>query len=160
MAALSTRDPEGIARRLAEKEHGDHRRKNGSATVEHLRRVSEQVSGEDKIVAWLHDTLEDTGIDPVVIEHLFGPDLYADISLLTHDTTRYTYAQYIDLIAGTGSDRAIRVKLADLNDNLDARGLTLEDESWYAALRRRYIKAQAVLMAEQERRAAMMEKVG
>lgn len=139
-----------IAERLAIKEHGDHRRKTGDSTVNHLRRVSLAVEphGEHtQIVAWLHDTLEDTGLPPEVVGGLFGPDVLEDVRSLTHDIDRDTYADYIGYLCKGGSVTALRVKLADLTDNMDG-----PDEDWHRSLLRRYKPAYANVAGELKRR--------
>lgn len=125
-----------IAERLAVKEHGDHRRKTGTTTVEHLRRVSRAVEhhGEHtQIVAWLHDILEDTGVAHGVIAGLFGQSVLDDVRSLTHDTLSDTYAAYIRSLCKDGTPSALRVKLADLIDNMDG-----PEEDWHRVLLRRY----------------------
>ncbi len=139
-----------IARRLAEKEHGDHRRKDASTTVQHLHRVARRVEdyGDRYVItAYLHDMLEDTGIPPEVLGGLFGQPILDDVRALTHDTERETYADYIDRLCKDGTLAALRVKEADLTDNMDG-----PEEDWHRSLLRRYEPAFEKVTAEIRRR--------
>jgi hypothetical protein len=60
-------------------------------------------------------------------------DLLRDLVLLTRNKTKETYEEYINRLSL--SPRAVRVKIADLKDNL--RG----DPSYYPDLKERYRKA-------------------
>jgi hypothetical protein len=53
------------APRLAERLHADDYEEDGSALLEHIRRVAGQVEPDVQVVAWLHEVLEWT----VVAEH-------------------------------------------------------------------------------------------
>ena len=75
------------------------------------------MDGEDaKIVAMLHDTVEDAGANVEEIRGLFG-DVVADaVSVLTHDLS----VPYMEYIAGIKkNDLAVKVKIADLSHNMD-----------------------------------------
>src|SRR5271167_1658232 len=87
---------------------------------DHLERVADKVSERSKVVAWLHDLVEDglttlgalrdAGIDEVEYNALF---------LLTR-MPEETYLDYIRCIAnaeGAAGEIAIEVKLADNADN-------------------------------------------
>ena len=51
------------AKALAEKQHLGQTDKAGSPYITHPARVAERLeTDEEKVVAWLHDTVEDTGL--------------------------------------------------------------------------------------------------
>lgn len=82
----------------------------------HALRVMLAVRPEDRIVAVLHDVLEDAGTLPTWL----SPQEEETLRLLTRETHE-SYADYIKRIAratGPAGEMARRVKLADLEDNL------------------------------------------
>lgn len=89
----------------------------GSPYILHPMRVAEKCFGKAKIVAWLHDTVEDTSI---TIDHLeaagFEKEVITALKLLTRDK-KQPYAAYIRGIRPNPIAR--EVKLADLTDNMD-----------------------------------------
>lgn len=127
---------------LAVKTHADQRRWDGSPYVLHPLRVAQRVAAshdtdELRIAAVLHDVIEDG--DPRVVPEVakFGPKVAEIVHLVTR-TPPTTYSQFIQEIAESGNEIAIRVKLADLEDNL----WDLPEEH---SLRKRYEKAKAAL---------------
>ena len=74
---------------------------------------------DEKLVALLHDVLEDTA---VTVDQLraggFNEAVIEAVVLLTRPPT-VTYTEYIRALAATGNALAIKVKLADLADNLN-----------------------------------------
>jgi len=106
-----------------------------------MRRLGAYAPLEIKMVALLHDAIEDTHVDADDLRFAGFPlGVIESVALLTRDH-RKTYAEYIQAIAQSGNFDAVRVKLADLADNLDparSDGLT-------PSLARRYETAQIVL---------------
>lgn len=112
---------------LASEHHSGQVDKLGVPYLHHVVSVANSVSSvEDKVVALLHDILEDTTCTrEQLIENGIPPYLVESIEALT----RKGGESYKDFIRRVSLDeRATRVKLADLKDNLD------EDEA-------RYVKA-------------------
>jgi hypothetical protein len=118
----------------------------------HPERVAAAVPADCKIVALLHDAVEDGHTTQAEVDAVLpGPESHA-IELLTRPPL-LTYAEYIELIArvstmtGPATGHAGRiaraVKIADLRDNLYGRPEGPPPES----LRKRYEKALAVLEA-------------
>lgn len=71
---------------------------------------------EEKIVAYLHDTVEDTSVTLEQIREEFG-DIIADaVALMTHDAS-VEYMEYVKEIAKNPLAR--KVKLCDLTHNMD-----------------------------------------
>jgi (p)ppGpp synthase/HD superfamily hydrolase len=78
-----------------------------------LSRLFPEVGDDERIVAILHDTLEDT---PVTYDFLreagFDDGVLSMLSILTRDK-KVAYSDYISGIIKTGNGGAIRVKCAD-----------------------------------------------
>lgn len=124
--------------------HQYQKDKQGELYILHPLRVMLALTGndEDMILGVLHDVLEDTNWTIKKLEQDgFGPALLADLICLTRDKTHETYSQYIEKVST--SPRAVRVKIADLRDNL--RG-SPDD---YPELKLRYRQAFARLGAQE-----------
>lgn len=91
-----------------------------------------------QIGALLHDTVEDTTVTLDQIRYAFGDDIADIVEILTHKKGQ-PYDEYIESIASSGNIAAIRVKMADLEDNSsDIRLQRLpEDKAEYFARRAR-----------------------
>lgn len=104
---------------LACKAHAGQRDKSGRAYVTHPMTVASNVGNDETcvIVALLHDVVEDAHVSLDEIRDQFGNDVADAVALLTHDDG-LTYGQYIDRIATSGNEVAIRVKIVDLAHNM------------------------------------------
>ncbi|QDT10470.1 HD domain-containing protein [Planctomycetes bacterium K23_9] len=96
--------------------HKGQTRKDGSPYVLHPLRLMMAVGSDaEKIVAVLHDVVEDT---PFTFDQLrsegFADDVLDALHLVTHDLEQ-SYTDYISAIAKNPIARA--VKMADLRDN-------------------------------------------
>ena len=91
--------------------------KAGVAYIEHPRAVAAKLDGEkEKIVALLHDTVEDTDATIEEIKVIFGDEIAEAITCLTHDKN----VPYMEYIKGLKhNELARKVKLADLSHNMD-----------------------------------------
>lgn len=108
------------ALQIAIKVHADQRDKQGQPYLLHVLRVTEAVSDGAKVVAALHDVLEDSDImlpQLTAACHLSGNETAA-LVILTRLPDE-TYAEYIETIALEANKIAIEVKIADLHDNLN-----------------------------------------
>lgn len=84
--------------------------------------VSKQVKGKKaKIVALLHDTIEDTNIDANYLSKYFTKDVCEAVELLTREENQ-SYSDYINKIKN--NELAKTVKLADLKHNMDITRLS------------------------------------
>lgn len=113
------------ALQIAIRVHAAQTDKQGEPYLLHVLRVVEAVSDEAKVVAALHDVLEDgPAADCYRIHREVGlsDDEFVAFLALTKDlaaTKGYeTYANYIDHVASSNV-LAREVKLADLRDNLE-----------------------------------------
>jgi (p)ppGpp synthase/HD superfamily hydrolase len=84
----------------------------------HLERVASQfVDPELKVIAYLHDILEDTACTRGRLEENFGTSVSEAVEILTHDKD-VPYTKYIERIATSENEAAIQVKCIDLAENL------------------------------------------
>jgi len=101
---------------LAYKAHKGQKDKRGCDYILHPLRVALMTKSDtDKVVALLHDVVEDTDISIDTIRVEFGDEVAEAVSLLTN--TDKEYLDYLTKIKY--NDIARRVKLCDLTDNLD-----------------------------------------
>ena len=103
---------------LAKQHHEGQTDKAGKPYIEHPLRVMNQVeSEEEKIVAVLHDIVEDTDIslDDLRSEG-FSEEVVSAVECLTKQDGE-NYDSYIERISF--NPLAVKIKLADLEDNRD-----------------------------------------
>ena len=103
---------ESIARSL----HGSTiNNKSGELYIEHPKRVAERmITDEEKIVAWLHDTIEDAGYTVERARAQFG----TEISEALDAVTRRDGESWMDYLKRVKENKlATSVKIADLIDN-------------------------------------------
>lgn len=130
---------------FAVKAHDGQTRWNGDPYITHpirvARRVAEDLVGRftqtyidlAKTIAVLHDTVEDTDVTLTQIENQFGPDVRLAVQWLTRrEGTSYSY--FIGLLAASKNEVVLRVKIADISDNLS-------DLDENHGLRKRYERA-------------------
>ncbi len=106
-----------LAMKVAEKAHAGQVDKGGKPYFGHPCAVAGMVdTDKEKIVAYLHDVVEDTGIDLDTIEILFGNEIADAVACLTH----WDGEDYFDYIWRVKENPiSIKVKLADLKHNMD-----------------------------------------
>lgn len=131
-----------LAKALCRYAHRGQTDKAGAPYYLHPFAVSEKVQDEDgKIVALLHDVIEDTGIRIDTIQDLFGPE----VSEAVLSVTRRDGESYMDFIARAKQDPiGRRVKLADLAHNMDVSRLKTVTEKDRERLEK-YRKAKELL---------------
>lgn len=132
------------ARELALRAHASQRDKLGHPYVYHLERVANAVAGdpEAEAVAWLHDLEEDQPDHAPELEQFPEP-----IQRAVHLLTRTRDIDPATYYARIRADRlALKVKLADIQDNEDESRLSMLDQSTAARLRVKYAKARASLL--------------
>jgi len=107
---------------LAAAAHIDQREKSGAPYILHPVRLMLRMDTEaEMIVAVLHDVVEDT---PWTFDQLrregFSEEILAALDCVTRRSTE-TYAEFVD--RARDNPLARKVKLADLEDNMDLRRL-------------------------------------
>jgi hypothetical protein len=111
------------ARLLAERLHAGDYEEDGTALLEHIRRVARGVDADVHVVAWLHEVLEWTAVaeHELLREGLDADELRALRLLHRADDVRSdgVYLAHVGLIAraaGRAGRLARMVKIADLQD--------------------------------------------
>ena len=116
--------------------------KSGAPLVDHALRMAETFdTNYEKVLCHLHDLVEDTHMTIDDIADCFGPFIANDIFYLTRPDDM-TYFDYIERLKTEGSQEAINVKLADINDHLT------DTSHIPASLVYRYNKAKSILLGE------------
>lgn len=123
---------------LATQLHQGATDKGGHPYINHPLRVMAAVEGEDdKIAAVLHDAIEDAGLTRERIAELFGIEVANAVEALSRRDGE-SYSQFIERVAT--NPIAVRVKTADLKDNMDLSRIPNPGERDYQR-NRKYAKA-------------------
>ncbi len=117
--------------------------------MEHLIQVRDSVKTENqKIIALLHDTIEDLKIEKEELEEIgFPNNITESILILSRKSKpKEDYNEYIERIINSNNEDALEVKLADLKHNMDISRIekpTIKDfERIEKRYRPNYIKIQ------------------
>lgn len=109
------------AKEFAQNAHAGQKRANGEDYFNHVLRVSQNpilaTSIKAQVAALLHDTIEDCGVEFDTLVKVFGSEIAGIVRLLTR-TKEMNYHSFINSIARSGNIHAIRIKFADLEDNM------------------------------------------
>lgn len=133
---------------LAVAAHGHVINKDGTPYILHpIRLMMQATTEEEKIVAILHDTIEDTDLTlDQLREESFSDEIIAALDCLTKREGE-PYEDFIERIAH--NPLAIRVKLLDLYDNIDVTRLP-ELGDWELQRTAKYHRAIQRLKAAQK----------
>ena len=130
---------------IASTAHAGQTDRGGNPYISHPMRLMENVeSVEEKIVAVLHDVVEDTAVSFADLEKDGIPQICIDaLKLLTHDKD----VPYMDYVKSISSNEiATAVKIADLKDNSNLSRLINITEKDIARVEK-YSKALSILQA-------------
>jgi len=107
-----------LALEIATSAHTGQKDKAGKDYVSHPIRVSERCTSDDaRIVALLHDTIEDTDVTTEYLLENGFPQYIVDAVLSVTRQENESYDDFIDRTAKNSIGR--EVKIADLLDNMD-----------------------------------------
>lgn len=138
----STQKQVDLARDICVYAHTGQTDKAGKPYYMHPEHVASQVEKPDeKIVALLHDVLEDTDFPLSVLKAVFNEEVVQALLLLCHDKN-IPYMEYIEKIGANKTAKA--VKMADLKHNMDISRIPNPQEKDYARLEK-YKKALSFL---------------
>lgn len=120
--ASQNMNPLELALQIAVKAHSGQKDKSGDPYIFHPIRVMQRCScHKAKIVALLHDTVEDTDVTFEGLQAAgFTDDILGTLRLVTHEK-EMAYDDYIEALMH--DPVAVEVKIADLEDNSDIRRL-------------------------------------
>ena len=116
--------------------------KSGIPYVVHLMKVYEGVSDyKEKIVALMHDIVEDTDIGYDDLKE-FGYDdsVIEMLSFLTKKKGEY-YPDYIDRLISSNDIHVLNIKLSDLKHNMDLKRIKNPNMNDYERINKRYLPA-------------------
>lgn len=121
--------------------------KGGFPYILHLMYVYKHVSSiDEKVVALLHDVIEDKDVKSEDLLDLgFPKDIVDDVMMLTR-VKPMEYNDYIDRIIKEGSIRALHVKLADLENNMDITRIKNPTVKDMERVQKRYIPTHEKIM--------------
>lgn len=134
------------AKKIAYERHANQLDKGGNPYINHPKYVAAHVNTVlDKTVAWLHDTIEDTGYTVSMMRaDGFDDNVINAVQLLTHKKGE----PYLDYIKNLASNETARnVKIADLHNNMDLTRLPVNDRDTDDVKHRmnKYTKALSIL---------------
>ena len=133
-----------FAEAIARYAHKGQVDKGGNPYIIHPEFVASQVStNEEKIVAWLHDVLEDTNFDREELRRIFGDGILEALDCVTHRKDE-SWDDYIERVST--NQTAIRVKMADLTHNMDLSRIPHPTTNDYVRIAR-YKKTYAFLQS-------------
>ena len=120
---------------MALENHADQMDKTGKPYYLHpLRVMSKMEKDDERIVAVLHDIIEDTPITSIILtEDGFSDKIVDAIVAITHIPGE-PYVDYIERVANDPIAR--KVKIADLEDNMSIDRMLLDDDRALARLRK------------------------
>ena len=131
------------ARQLAEALHEGQKDRAGLPYITHPQRVAGRLtSPREQVVAWLHDTVEDTDMTVEGLSARFGPETAAAVDAISRREGE-AWDDYIERVKR--DPVAVRVKISDLIDNSNLSRLptvTLKD----ARRQTRYNRALVALL--------------
>lgn len=136
------------AARFAAEKHAEQKRKGDAAEpyINHLIEVAELIAASSDVLdpnllmaAFLHDTVEDTGVTPAELEEKFGADVAGLVLEVTDDKfqPKQVRKSLQVLNAHKKSPRAQTLKLADKISNLRSI-LSSPPRDWSAERKREY----------------------
>jgi (p)ppGpp synthase/HD superfamily hydrolase len=117
---------------------GQSRKGAGEPYINHVERVANSVYGwKAKSVSYLHDVVEDTHLtfDSLSLIGIPSDPIIWRVARLTRNEDE-TYTEFIDRIIESDDEIVLKVKIADIEDNLSDLDTT---EFW--SMRKRYMKA-------------------
>ncbi len=116
--------------------------KGGKPNLLHIFKIYIKVkTQEEKLVALLHDIIENTDISEQDLkEYGYDKELIDTLLCLTKKKGEY-YPDYIDRIINSNNLVALNVKLEDLKSNIDIKDLENPSVSDYERINNRYLPA-------------------
>ena len=107
---------------IAKQAHAGQTDRAGKPYIDHPAFVASMMeTDEEKIVAWLHDVLEDTDVNEKDLAAIFSPEIMAALRVLTH-VDNESYGEYVEQVRL--NPLAAKVKKADLTHNMDLSRLS------------------------------------
>ena len=132
------------ARLIAKLAHRGQVDKAGNDYFSHPEAVA---APQEKVVGYLHDTVEDTEVTIEEIREIFGDEIADAVALMTHADG----VPYMDYVKEIGKNPLARkVKLADLTHNMDIRRIKDPGPKDYDRIEKKYKPAYEYLKGERD----------
>lgn len=141
---------------IAAKAHEGATDKAGTPYIMHPLTVAESLVdyGEYYVAAGLlHDVIEDTDVTIEDLEQILPKEVTEALKLLTHSIRTHTHEEYIESyrayvrkIKESGNDIALKVKIADLTNNMDITRIKNPTEKDYRRIEEKYKPAMEYLL--------------
>jgi (p)ppGpp synthase/HD superfamily hydrolase len=124
------------ARLIAKLAHKGQKDKAGIDYFTHPEAVAAMLeTPEEKVVGYLHDTVEDTDVTVEEIRTVFGDEIADAVALMTHADG----VPYMDYVKEIGKNPLARkVKLADLTHNMDISRIPNPTQRDYDRIEKKY----------------------
>ena len=124
------------ARLISRLAHKGQHDKAGLPYFAHPEKVASMLdTPEEKIVGYLHDTVEDTSVTVEEIRRIFGDEVADAVALMTHADG----VAYMDYVREVGKNPLARkVKLADLTHNMDISRIPNPKERDFKRIENKY----------------------
>lgn len=124
------------AKLIAKLAHKGQKDKAGMDYFTHPEAVAAMLdTPEEKTVAYLHDTVEDTDVTVEEIRSVFGNEIADAVALMTHADG----VPYMDYVKEIGKNPLARkVKLADLTHNMDISRIPNPTQKDYDRIEKKY----------------------
>ena len=124
------------ARLIAKLAHKGQKDKAGIDYFTHPEAVAAMLeTPEEKVVGYLHDTVEDTDVTVEEIRTVFGDEIADAVALMTHADG----VPYMDYVKEIGKNPLARkVKLADLTHNMDISRIPNPTQKDYDRIEKKY----------------------
>ena len=136
------------ARLIAKLAHTGQVDKAGNDYFSHPEAVAAMLdTPQEKVVGYLHDTVEDTQVTVEEIREIFGDEIANAVALMTHSEG----VSYMDYVKEIGKNPLARkVKLADLTHNMDIRRIKDPGRKDYDRIEKKYKPAYEYLKGERD----------
>ena len=117
---------------LAVDAHAGQTDKAGKTYIRHPLRIMQQMeTPQERVVAVLHDVVEDTEYTPAMIEEEFGEEIRDAIVRLTKQDGE-SYFEFVE--RASANDLAQKVKIADIEDNMVSEKTVERQMTYHRAL--------------------------
>lgn len=115
--------------------------KGGVPYLEHLFYVSNRGENEkEKVAGLLHDIIEDKKVkEKDLLEIGFPLEIVEVVGLLTRNKNKETYSSYIDRLIQSNNIAALKIKVRDMEHNMDLSRIPNPTEKDYQRNAQKYI---------------------
>lgn len=133
---------------IAKEAHRNQVDKAGQPYINHPVAVADRLLGDEDAmtVALLHDVVEDTEYTFEDMAREFPTYIVDALRLVTHPESE-AYEDYINRIKSSGDSIAIKVKVADLEHNMDLNRIPVKTQRDFDRVEKRYKPALKLLLS-------------